>query len=70
MHLFTLCTFISLYLNFLGLTCYDLISSSGGSHVGESWRRTGHCGLGRAVQSLGLRTHEPINMDFVVSLSS
>jgi hypothetical protein len=45
----------------LSLTC-----SSGGSHFGDSLTRTGHCGLGRAVKSLGLKTQDPINVDFVV----
>lgn len=44
-----------------------LINNRGGSHVGESWRRTGYCGLGRAVESLGLRTSKPVNIDYVVS---
>ncbi|OKL56771.1 hypothetical protein UA08_07925 [Talaromyces atroroseus] len=46
---------------------YAFVHTIGGSHIGEAWRRTGHCGLGKAVQSLGLRTHEPINIDFVTS---
>jgi hypothetical protein len=36
--------------------------------VGDTWRRTGHCGLGRAVASLGLRAHKPTKVDFVVSM--
>lgn len=51
---------------FLSIDGQPLTCTSGGSHIGEHWRRTGHCGLGRAVSSLGLRTHEPINIDFVV----
>lgn len=43
-----------------------LTYASGGSHFGDSLTRTGHCGLGRAVSSLGLKTHGPINIDFVV----
>jgi hypothetical protein len=40
---------------------------SGGSHsAGESWKRTGHCGLGRAVSTLGLQTIDPIEIDFTV----
>ncbi|KAL1844048.1 hypothetical protein VTJ49DRAFT_5799 [Mycothermus thermophilus] len=31
----------------------------------EAWRRTGYCGLGRAVNALGLSTSEPIDMDIV-----
>ena len=43
------------------------IHTIGGSHYGESWRRTGHCGLGTAVQKLGLATSEKLNIDFVTS---
>lgn len=41
--------------------------ASGGSHAGESWRRTGYCGLGAAVQALGLQHNGPVEIDFVVS---
>lgn len=44
-----------------------LIPPSGGSHTGESWRKTGYTGLGRAVSCLGLRSQSPITVDFVVS---
>ncbi|GFF59823.1 hypothetical protein IFM62136_04329 [Aspergillus lentulus] len=44
-----------------------LVHSIGGSHTGNTWRRTGYCGLGRAVNALGLRTSKPINIDFVAS---
>ncbi|KAF9892547.1 hypothetical protein FE257_001656 [Aspergillus nanangensis] len=43
------------------------IHTIGGSHTGEAWRRTGHCGLGRAVEALGLQTSSPLNMDIVTS---
>jgi hypothetical protein len=46
-----------------------LVHTIGGSHTGNAWRRTGYCGLGRAVNALGLRTSKPINIDFVVSSS-
>ena len=42
-------------------------NGSGGSHEGYSWERTGYCGFGRAVASLGLRTSTPLNIDYVVS---
>ncbi|RJE25678.1 tyrosyl-DNA phosphodiesterase domain-containing protein [Aspergillus sclerotialis] len=43
------------------------IHTIGGSHVNDAWRRTGYCGLGRAVSSLGLRSSSPMNIDFVTS---
>ncbi|KAE8164269.1 tyrosyl-DNA phosphodiesterase-domain-containing protein [Aspergillus tamarii] len=57
------------------LTDYDFsktahiafVHTIGGSHMGDSWRRTGYCGLGRAVDSLGLRTSKPLNIDFITS---
>ncbi|KAI0840478.1 phospholipase D/nuclease [Hypoxylon sp. FL0890] len=46
---------------------YRFVHSIGTSHVGDKWQRTGYCGLGRAVKSLGLDTTENIEVDFVVS---
>ncbi|RMJ22803.1 hypothetical protein PHISP_06325 [Aspergillus sp. HF37] len=43
------------------------VHTIGGSHGDEAWRRTGYCGLGRAVSSLGLRSGGPLNIDFVTS---
>ncbi|KAI9797749.1 MAG: hypothetical protein M1835_006921 [Candelina submexicana] len=41
------------------------IHTIGGSHTGDTWRRTGYCGLGRAVKSLGLSCDGPLEVDFV-----
>lgn len=41
---------------------------SGGSHTDMAWKRTGYCGLGRAVERLNLRTSVPLNIDFIVSI--
>ncbi|GAP87740.1 putative ubiquitin interaction domain-containing protein [Rosellinia necatrix] len=46
---------------------YRFIHTIGQSHLGEEWRRTGYCGLGRAVQSLGLATTSEVELDFVVA---
>ena len=60
---------------------YAFIHSIGGAHTGkdEPWRRTGYCGLGRAVSRLGLvpqakakpmglgESHTPLRLDFVSS---
>jgi len=43
------------------------VHTTGGSHVGDKWRRTGYCGLGRAVQGLGLGTDKALDIDFVAS---
>ncbi|KAI9697925.1 MAG: hypothetical protein M1836_004277 [Candelina mexicana] len=43
------------------------IHTIGGSHTGDTWRRTGYCGLGRAVKSLGLSCDGPLEVDFVTS---
>lgn len=45
------------------------VHTIGGAHVGdaESWRRTGYCGLGRAVKELGLGSDRPLDVDFVTS---
>ncbi|KAI0399043.1 tyrosyl-DNA phosphodiesterase-domain-containing protein [Xylaria palmicola] len=46
---------------------YRFIHTIGQSHVGEEWQRTGYCGLGRAVSSLGLATTSEIELDFVAA---
>lgn len=45
------------------------VHSIGGTHGGqeELWRRTGFCGLGKAVQELGLATDRALLVDFVTS---
>lgn len=43
------------------------VHNIGGTHSGESWRRTGYCGLGRALKELGLATDKPLHIDFVTS---
>ncbi|KAK4242628.1 hypothetical protein C8A03DRAFT_11236 [Achaetomium macrosporum] len=45
---------------------YHFVHTIPGSHVSEdAWKRTGYCGLGRAVSALGLSTPDPIELDFV-----
>lgn len=42
-------------------------ATRGGSHIGSgSYERTGHCGLGTAVKSLGLATSRPLKLDYIV----
>lgn len=43
------------------------VHNVGGVHYGLSWRRTGYCGLGRAVENLGLATQKRLDIDFVTS---
>ena len=43
------------------------VHNIGGVHSGDSWRRTGYCGLGRAVEKLGLATQKRLHIDFVTS---
>lgn len=45
------------------------VHSIGGIHVGkeEPWRRTGYCGLGRAIRELGLANDGTLAIDFVTS---
>ncbi|KAI9746599.1 MAG: hypothetical protein M1818_000312 [Claussenomyces sp. TS43310] len=44
---------------------FAFVHSIGGSHVGDSWKRTGYCGLGSAIKELGLATQEPVELDVV-----
>ncbi|KAI0127492.1 ubiquitin interaction domain-containing protein [Xylariales sp. AK1849] len=47
---------------------YAFVHTIGKSHVGnDSWKRTGYCGLGRAVSNLGLNSSVDIELDYVVS---
>ncbi|KAI9036666.1 uncharacterized protein KD926_001561 [Aspergillus affinis] len=47
---------------------FEFVHTIGGSHIGnDAWKRTGYCGLGRAVTSLGLQSSKPVNIDFVTS---
>jgi len=43
------------------------VHTIGGAHTGEAWRRSGYCGLGRAVRQLGLATEQQLQMDFITS---
>ena len=45
------------------------VHTIGGTHSGEGdpWRRTGYCGLGRAIDELHLATNEALHIDFVTS---
>ncbi|PYI00130.1 phospholipase D/nuclease [Aspergillus ellipticus CBS 707.79] len=49
---------------------YAFVHTIGGSHTGNAWKRTGYCGLGHAVSSLGLSTSKPVNLDFVRAKTS
>ncbi|KAI0013953.1 phospholipase D/nuclease [Xylariaceae sp. FL0662B] len=53
--------------DFSGTDRYRFVHSIGASHVGDKWQRTGYCGLGRAVTSLGLNTTADIDIDIVIS---
>ncbi|KAI0190085.1 tyrosyl-DNA phosphodiesterase-domain-containing protein [Astrocystis sublimbata] len=46
---------------------YRFVHTIGQSHVGTAWKRTGYCGLGRAVKSLGLATTSNVQLDFVTA---
>ncbi|PGG98868.1 hypothetical protein AJ80_09450 [Polytolypa hystricis UAMH7299] len=43
------------------------VHTIGGSHTRDTWKRTGVCGLGNAVDNLGLRTSQPLTLDYVTS---
>ncbi|EFR03475.1 tyrosyl-DNA phosphodiesterase domain-containing protein [Nannizzia gypsea CBS 118893] len=57
-----------LQFDFSNTTKYAFVHSIGGSHIGSgSYERTGHCGLGTAVKSLGLETSRPLTLDYITS---
>ena len=45
------------------------VHTIGGANTsdGPSWRRTGYCGLGRAISNLGLATEDPLNIEYITS---
>ncbi|GKZ23809.1 hypothetical protein AbraCBS73388_010402 [Aspergillus brasiliensis] len=46
---------------------FAFVHTIGGSHTDTAWKRTGYCGLGRAVERLNLRASIPLNIDLVAS---
>ena len=55
------------HFDFTATKYFAFVHNIGGVHSGDSWRRTGYCGLGRAVEKLGLATQKRIHIDFVTS---
>ena len=43
------------------------VHTIGGVHDGDAWRRTGYCGLGRAIKELNLQTEQDIEIEYVTS---
>jgi hypothetical protein len=46
------------------------VHSIGGSNGGDDWKRTGYCGLGAAVKSLGYASGPGLQVDYVVRITS
>ena len=46
---------------------FAFVHSIGGTHTGQAWRRTGYCGLGKAVKELGLATDLELDIDYIAS---
>ncbi|KAJ5669301.1 hypothetical protein N7462_010371 [Penicillium macrosclerotiorum] len=46
---------------------YAFVYSVGGTNDGDSWKRNGYPGLGRAVARMGLESSEPLEIDYVTS---
>ncbi|KAM5479522.1 hypothetical protein MaudMau93_007829 [Microsporum audouinii] len=55
-----------LQFDFRKTTKYAFVHTIGGSHI-TSYERTGYCGLGTAVKSLGLQVSRPLKLDYVTS---
>lgn len=45
------------------------VHSIGGSNTGDGWTRTGYCGLGAAVKSLGYASGPGLQVDYVVGIT-
>ncbi|CAK7213700.1 hypothetical protein SCUCBS95973_001888 [Sporothrix curviconia] len=46
---------------------YAFVHSIAGSHMNESWKRTGYSGLGRAVQAMGWASSKPVQADYIAA---
>ncbi|KAJ2893980.1 hypothetical protein MKZ38_008042 [Zalerion maritima] len=47
---------------------YGFVHTIAGSHKADGqWQRTGYCGLGRVVKSLGLATNNPVEIDLMAA---
>jgi hypothetical protein len=53
--------------SFASTRTFGLVHTIGGGHVGEGWKETGHCGLGRVVKEMGFACEQPVEVDFVTS---
>ena len=53
--------------DFAGTKHLAFVHTIGGSHSGDTWRRTGYGGLATAIDTLGLRSQDPMELDFVAS---
>ena len=53
--------------DFLATKGFAFVHSIGGAHTGQAWRRTGYCGLGKAVKGLGLATDLELGIDYIAS---
>jgi len=54
-----------LHFDFSKTSHLAFIHSIGGSHCGTAWKHTGYCGLGSAIQELGLGTKQSLEIDIV-----
>lgn len=54
------------YYNFEETKEMAFVHTIGGSHTGDKWRRTGYCGLGRAIKKLGYHSGKGLEIDYVV----
>lgn len=70
-----LCLLLSIQFDFVQFRYYStsslylLTDNRAGSHMDESWKRTGYSGLGRAVKAMGWESSNPIQLDCIVCLS-
>lgn len=55
------------YYDFAETQGMAFVHTIGGSHGGNLWKRTGVCGLGRAIKKLGYNTGKGLEVDFVTS---
>jgi Tyrosyl-DNA phosphodiesterase len=53
--------------DFLQTAKIGFVHTIGGAHLGNNWKLTGLCGLGRTLDGLGLRTSQDIKVDFITS---
>lgn len=53
--------------DFTNVAEHGFVHTIGGAHHGDAWKKTGLCGLGAFLNTIGLRTTNSLHIDYVTS---